>query len=76
MKYIMWLQSERQRINKLKLSEIEFTENAEVLDIPKQTIEDFEFIGLNNTDFITSCYYQKGKQSTKSGSIEIETIKL
>jgi len=60
--YVRWMQSERQRINKMKLSDIEWTENAEVLNIPQQTIDDFEICGLNNIDFINSCYYQKGKK--------------
>ena len=57
--YVKWLQSERLRINKLKLSDIEWTENGEVLPISPNIIEKFEYTGLLNTDFINSDYYKE-----------------
>lgn len=59
--YIKWLQGERAKINRAELEDIEFFENEMKLVIPKKVIEDFEFTGLNNIDFITSNFY-KGEQ--------------
>ncbi len=50
----------RQYINQLNLWEIDFYENGEKIDIPKETIDDFMFTGLSNIDFISSNYYRKG----------------
>jgi hypothetical protein len=55
--YIKWLQEERAKINRLELKDIQFFENGMVLDIPEDVIDEFEYIGLNNTDFILSEYY-------------------
>ena len=57
--YIRWLEAERKRINALDLDEIEFTERGEVLDISPEVIEDFEFAGLSNCDFILMGYYKE-----------------
>ena len=59
--YIKWLTSERQKINKTPLNEIEFYEDGMKVDISKKTIKDFEFTGLNNVDFITSNFYKENK---------------
>ena len=59
--YIEWLASERQKINKTPLDEIEFFKNGMKVDISKKMIEDFEFTGLNNIDFITSGFYKENK---------------
>ena len=56
--YIEWLQEERARINRAELADIEFYENRVRIDIPKKTIVDFSFIGLNNIDFITTGFYK------------------
>lgn len=57
--YIRWLQEERSKINKIKLGDITFFENGLLLDIPKKVLEAFTFVGLNNTDFITSGFYKE-----------------
>ena len=57
--YIKYLKSELRKINLMKLEEIEFTENGEVIDIPKINIREFNFSGLSNVDFITGGAYLK-----------------
>ena len=49
------------RINELDLYEIEFYENGKKLRIPIKVIQQFEFTGMNNLDFITTGEY-KGTQ--------------
>ena len=57
--YVRYLQQERVRINKTRLSEIEFYEDGKKLEVPKEIIKGFEFTGLANVDFITSNYYKR-----------------
>ena len=57
--YINWLTEERAKINRMDLDDIEFFENGMKLDIPKKVIEDFEYTGLNNVDFITSRFFER-----------------
>ena len=56
--YVDWLKSEIRRINSLDINKIDFYENDEKLDIPKSLIDEFEFIGLNNCDFVTGKIYR------------------
>jgi hypothetical protein len=51
------IQEERTKINKADLEDIEWYEDGKKLEISPKVIEDFKFIGLNNTDFIISNYY-------------------
>ena len=46
-------------INKLPLKKIKWLEDGKILKITKKSIEDFEFIGLNNVEFILSNFYEK-----------------
>lgn len=39
-------------INTKDLDQIVWTKNGEVIDISKELIEDFKYMGLNNTDFV------------------------
>ena len=57
--YIRWLIDERNRINQTPLEDIVFFEDGLKLDIPKEVVDDFSLIGLNNIDFISSGYYRK-----------------
>ena len=52
--YVNWLAEERSKINQQKLGDIELFENGMKLDIPQKVIDDFEFTGLSNVDFILS----------------------
>ena len=51
----------RQKINQQDLSDITFTENGKVVKISKEQIEEWEFCGLNNIDFISTGYYKENK---------------
>lgn len=57
--YIRWLQEERAKINALPLEEITFFENGMKVVVPKEVVNDWDFSGLNNTDFITSGRYKE-----------------
>lgn len=50
---------QRKEWNLFPLDKIEFYENGIKLEIPKDVIIQFEKIGLNNVDFITSGYYKR-----------------
>jgi hypothetical protein len=47
----------RKLINSTPLDEIEWFEDGKRLDIDKKLIREFEDLGLNNTDFITTKFY-------------------
>lgn len=47
-------------INKKDLKDIQWTRDGKVIDIPEEAIEEFQFIGLNNTDFFRRYYEGEG----------------
>ena len=48
------------RINSARLEDIILQDkNGNIVDMPKETIDDHKFIGLNNTDYF-SCEMYKG----------------
>jgi hypothetical protein len=55
--YVDWLKSEIRRINSLDINKIDFYQDNEVINIPKSVIDEFEFTGLNNCDFVTGKLY-------------------
>lgn len=58
---IIELNARLREINSYDLEKIDFTnEKGEVLKIDKDKIDSWKFIGLNNTDFIDSGFYQYG----------------
>lgn len=57
--YIEWLDDERRKINRAKLEDVEFSKNGEKLDIPAKRVKRFKFIGLSNTDFILTNFYDE-----------------
>ncbi|KKL48192.1 hypothetical protein LCGC14_2327930, partial [marine sediment metagenome] len=50
--YVEWLMDEKSKINRVALEDLELFENGMKLDIPKKIIDDFDFTGLSNVDFI------------------------
>jgi len=52
--YVKWLMEERSKINRVPLKDLEIFENGMKLDIPRKVIDDFDFTGLSNVDFILS----------------------
>lgn len=57
---IQEIQAKRTMINNFDLSSIRFTENGKDININKDLIQEFEFTGLSNIDFITSGFYING----------------
>jgi len=68
------LQHERAEINRVPLDTIEWHKDGLKLDIPQDVVEDFTYLGLNNTDFITSKYYT-GKSDTITCLQSVSTSK-
>ena len=56
------LKKELNDINIEILEDIDFYENDRIVVIDKKLLDEWGYIGLNNTDFITTGYY-KGEQS-------------
>ncbi len=63
--HIKYLKSELYKINKVPFSSLEFYEKGKRIVVPNQLIRDFDSVGLNNTDFITTGFY-------KDGFVEVE----
>ncbi len=63
--YIQFLQYEFKKINQTPLDQIEFFENGMKVEVDKKHLEEFEFIGLNNTEFILTGFYLKGMEPIK-----------
>lgn len=59
--YVEWLMDEKSKINRVALEDLELFENGMKLDIPKKIIDDFDFTGLSNVDFILSDFRNKDK---------------
>jgi len=65
------LRKELRAINKLELKDIEFYEKGEKLEIPPEVLREWEFIGLNNTDFVEVEFWKEAdKWVEKAGKPE------
>jgi len=64
--YVEWLMEEKSKINREKLSDIELFENGMKLDISQNVIDDWDFTGLSNIDFILSDYRLKNLNKSDS----------
>ena len=53
------MQKRQTEINKLNIEDIQFFENGKQLIISPDLIEEFEYTGLNNLDFINTGFYKK-----------------
>ncbi|HHZ97853.1 MAG TPA: hypothetical protein EYN67_20440 [Flavobacteriales bacterium] len=47
------LQEQRSEINKNMASENEYYKDGKKVDIPKSELDEWDFTGLSNTDFVT-----------------------
>jgi len=56
---ILYLKNELKKINDLALEDIEFYEDGKKVEISKEVIDDFSFVGLSNIYFITTGYYKE-----------------
>lgn len=61
-KNVKYLQEELKKINSVLLEDIRWYDGDTLLNINEKIIKEFAFTGLNNTDFIASGYYKKGKK--------------
>ena len=52
---ILDAQSTRNQINRLDIKEIEWYLNGEKVTISDETLEEWRFTGLSNTDFVNFC---------------------
>jgi len=57
--YVRWLKSELRKINETSLPDIAWIEDEKILKIDSKVIDDFDFCGLSNVDFITSREYKR-----------------
>ena len=47
----------RRAVNGLDLTNIDFTQGGEVIDVPQKVKDDWKFTGLNNWHFIADGFY-------------------
>jgi hypothetical protein len=60
------LQDRRREINNISLSEIEFIDdNGKTIEIDHKILDEYEFTGLNNIDFIDLDFYLEGFKEVK-----------
>jgi hypothetical protein len=53
------------QINSVPFFEIEWFENGEPVIVPPDRLEDWDFIGLSNMDFIVTDFYKEGYSEEK-----------
>lgn len=53
------LQAKINHINSCPFHMIEWYENGQKLDIPRQTIDDWHFTGMTNCSFIATSFYKE-----------------
>lgn len=54
------IQRQRMEINEIPFKEIEWYKDGKKLDFPQKILDDFEFTGLSNTDFVITEFYDGG----------------
>ena len=55
------LEEDRAKVNSPDLSDIEFFKDGERVEIPKEQIDHWRFIGLSNIEFVLCSNWTKGK---------------
>jgi hypothetical protein len=63
--FINALEEKRRKINRMDINDIEWYEDDVKLNISKDRLDEWSFIGLNNIDFITTGFYKYGWNKTK-----------
>jgi predicted ATP-grasp superfamily ATP-dependent carboligase len=56
--YVKWLKEELLKINSVPLEDIIWIENEKLADVDAEVVDNFDFTGLNNVDFIMTGYYK------------------
>jgi len=59
--HVRKIQVERMKINKVPFEQIEWYEDGKKVKMDPKVVKEFSFIGLNNTDFITSEIYKEDR---------------
>ena len=59
---VIQLSKKRCKINGYQFDKIEWYIGGKKLDIPQDLLEDWEFTGLNNIDFISTGYYKNDRE--------------
>lgn len=57
---LLHLKAQLSEINKADFNDLQFYEDGKLIEVPKEWLDDWQYIGLNNTDFITSGFYKTG----------------
>jgi hypothetical protein len=60
----------RKEFNDIPIEDIEFYEKGVKLDIPKEVIDEWRFIGLINTDFVRERYWEYTKNPVEKRRIK------
>ena len=68
------IKKELNKINSEKLEDIEFYKDGKKIEMSKELIDKWKYIGLNNVYYITTDFYLKGDQM-KQRATEIEYLK-
>jgi hypothetical protein len=59
--HVLRLKAELRRINSLDLAELEFMHNGAPVAVERESIDEWRFTGLNNTDFLEFLDLETGK---------------
>jgi len=57
--YVRWLTNERAYINRMDIHDMTLREKGKVIKVPLEILEEWDFTGLSNVDFITSREYMR-----------------
>lgn len=58
--HLIQMKKEMNLINRVDLDNIEFYKDGHLIEIPKEILDEWKYIGLNNCDFITNGFYKEG----------------
>ena len=67
---VLRLQQKQAEINKLEFKDIEWYKNGEKIEIDQKIIDQFDFTGMNNIDFIISGYYEQPEDLSQSEFVD------
>ena len=57
--YVLNLEKERAKINRMKLEDVVFTICGQPITIDPKSVKEFKFTGLSNMDFILTGFYKE-----------------
>jgi len=65
------LNRKRKEFNDIPIEDIEFYEKGVKIDIPKEVIDEWRFIGLINTDFVQDRYWEYKRKPSEERCIKM-----